>query len=252
MEAVLDGGFWDRVIPALRETTDSIGSATSSFTALSGGFGGAATHILAARQLLKEVLPYTDPATYQEAVSNFAEQVTRYGAPASLDFHAFRLLKVIANDGTESLGTELYPRTSQNYRAVSDVEPFVCRTDDVSAATTFFRNAIARGEEGIVVKPEVTAAQSGSPCVPYIKVRAPDYLSLVYGYDYLAQGKKGRLIQRKKTGAKRALAIAEFTAGEEMIAIPRRAVGMQNGDYMRVVSRVLCDFRKEADLDPAL
>lgn len=246
--ALREAGFYDRVLPALRETVKGTHLSSTPYTELSDSFGGATTHIVAAGRLLNDVLQYSDAESHAAAAGAFVRQVQQHGAPAPLDFEAFRLLKIIRADGQETLGSDLYRTTSENFAAVSRREFVVCKTSDVAAAEKFFARVTGSGMEGIVVKPQIASPD----IVPHIKVRGAEYLTLVYGYDYREDKKARRLIQRKKVGAKTKLAVTEFAAAEEMLAVPRRALSAENEEYVRVVSRILDGFHREESLDPAL
>ena len=53
--------------------------------------------------------------------------------------------------------------------------------------------------------------------IPMLKCRNPDYLSIVYGYDYKQPYKYDHLIKNKSTTGKIKQSIAEFNAGINML-----------------------------------
>ena len=48
--------------------------------------------------------------------------------------------------------------------------------------------------EGVVIKPEEERENA-----PYLKVRNPEYLSIIYGYDYRFPHKYAKLLKQKHT-----------------------------------------------------
>ena len=237
--------FFDRVLPALLLDLQGVpvGEKPSREQ-----YGGAAEHLLAARRLT-DLLPFTNLDSHRDAVENFSLQVHTYGSDGQITYKPFRLLKAVLCDGSEVLGNTRYPTTSQNFAAVSDDEFIVCGLDDISAAELYFQGITGRQMEGIVIKPE---DPSGGTSLPYLKVRDAGYLAIVYGFDHQSSRRKGRLVARKKTGMKRRLAVSEYASGEEVLSIPLKSVKDGDERYVKLMARILCDFRQETSLDPAL
>lgn len=84
------------------------------------------------------------------------------------------------------------------------------------AAVSWWRDLVARGGEGMVVKPLdfVTRNLKRRLVQPALKCRGPEYLRLIYGPEYTMPEHLARL-RARGTGAKRSLATREFALGIE-------------------------------------
>jgi protein phosphatase len=82
---------------------------------------------------------------------------------------------------------------------------------------TWWEERTAAGSEGIVVKPLAFIAQGEKGLIqPALKVRGREYLRIIYGPEYDAPENLSRLKVRG-LGAKRALALREFSLGHEAL-----------------------------------
>ncbi len=91
------------------------------------------------------------------------------------------------------------------------------------AATAWWHDLTAAGGEGMVVKPAGVVHRGPKGLAqPGIKCRGPEYLRLIYGPEYSAEGNLARLRSRS-LGHKRSLALREFALGIE--ALQRFAAG---------------------------
>lgn len=83
--------------------------------------------------------------------------------------------------------------------------------------THWWEERTAQGSEGIVVKPLTFVAQGDKGLMqPALKVRGREYLRIIYGPEYDAPEHLSRLKVRG-LGAKRALALREFSLGHEAL-----------------------------------
>jgi protein phosphatase len=96
----------------------------------------------------------------------------------------------------------------------------IARTDDdavLSALAQWWEERTSRGSEGMVVKPRAFIAHGEKGIVqPALKVRGREYLRIIYGPEYDAPEHLSRLKSRG-LGAKRALALREFSLGHEAL-----------------------------------
>ncbi|GJM70541.1 hypothetical protein HMSSN036_27570 [Paenibacillus macerans] len=65
----------------------------------------------------------------------------------------------------------------------------------------FAKLTLEQHMEGVVIKPEVWNGKT----VPYMKVRNPEYLSIIYGYDYKFPHKYRKLLKQKTSARSCAL-----------------------------------------------
>jgi protein phosphatase len=90
--------------------------------------------------------------------------------------------------------------------------------DSVSQAVVWWMDMTARGGEGMVVKPPTFLArgQGNRLLQPAVKCRGRDYLRIIYGPDYDLLENLTRL-RKRALGAKRSLAVREFSLGLEAL-----------------------------------
>ncbi|MGJ5067561.1 polynucleotide kinase-phosphatase [Bradyrhizobium oligotrophicum] len=87
----------------------------------------------------------------------------------------------------------------------------------VADAIAWWEQLTGSGGEGMVVKPKNFVARGPKGLIqPALKVRGPEYLSIIYGPEYDAPEHIVRLRQRKLEG-KRNLALREFALGHEAL-----------------------------------
>lgn len=112
-------------------------------------------------------------------------------------------------------------------RLAANGDPIVmatpCKVVDLSSqasedeAVTWWTDLTSRGGEGMVVKPlEFVVRGTRGLLQPAIKVRGPEYLRIIYGPEYTRPEHIERLRSRR-LGAKRSLAVKEFSLGVESL-----------------------------------
>jgi protein phosphatase len=96
------------------------------------------------------------------------------------------------------------------YRVVDVIDPV-----SLAAAVEWWTDLTGRGGEGMVVKP-LTFIHRGNQGLtqPAVKCRGREYLRIIYGPEYTAEGNLSRLRSRG-LGRKRSLALGEFALGVE-------------------------------------
>jgi protein phosphatase len=86
-----------------------------------------------------------------------------------------------------------------------------------ASAIRWWTELTGRGGEGMVVKPLDFVARGEKGLIqPALKCRGAEYLRIIYGPEYSAPANLERL-RRRSVGAKRSLAIREFTLGIESL-----------------------------------
>lgn len=108
---------------------------------------------------------------------------------------------------------------------ISPTRRLIVRTDDASstaAGTAWWEALVGAGGEGMVVKPRAGLVRGRKGLVqPGLKVRGPEYLTLIYGPDYLAPERLATL-RARNLGHKRSMALREYALGLESLG---RVVG---------------------------
>lgn len=107
---------------------------------------------------------------------------------------------------------EVMPKT---FRATPHRSVVLADATSRAAAVEWWAELVARGGEGMVVKPRQYMVRGKHGWVqPAIKVRGPDYLRIIYGPEYRAPESLERL-RGRALGHKRALAMRELALGLE-------------------------------------
>lgn len=116
--------------------------------------------------------------------------------------------------------------------------------EDASRLKQFYEDMIADGKtEGIAIKP----LQWKKDDIPCIKVRNPEYLRIVYGYDYTSSLQ--RYAESKNISNKLRLSIKEHNLNLNLLEAYRKE---DKGTQKEIYASLLTEFEKETSLDPRL
>jgi len=111
----------------------------------------------------------------------------------------------------------------------------------------FEKLTLEQGYEGIVMKPDFV--EPGK--LPMMKCRNTQYLTIVYGYDYMTRYKLERLVKNKQTRFKMKQSIREFEQGLELLKINHNEIET-NESYPQILMRYLYNESYGETLDPRL
>lgn len=166
---------------------------------------------------------------YQDALSLYAKD-------APLEFKPFDILEIKG-------GETAHLNASQRFCQFNDDVQLVVNTEsdtDLLLAKDFYTSlTVNDGMEGVVVKPLIHV----DGVVPYMKVRSPEYLRLVYGYDYPTR--EEQLICQKNISGKASTAVREH----------RMAMQMLDADddlRQELTVKLIAELQKESAFDPRL
>jgi predicted kinase len=195
----------------------------------------------------------------------FSEQVELFGSAGNLTFKPFAILKIVLRDGTEIL-----PDFAQSYWEISQ-DPSItynCQENygnNLSLKEALLRLKVAAGAanpsnatsdlEGVVVKPilEDVSEVAQKNIAPALKVRTPEFLRLVYGFDYLENpAKYQKLLAKKDVKNKMRLSIEEFNNAQQLLKIPYKDLSVDNDHYKNVLANIIAIEEQEKTLDPRL
>ncbi|WP_369345577.1 hypothetical protein [Caldalkalibacillus mannanilyticus] len=184
-----------------------------------------------------------------QAYQSYKEQIELYGAEDSLQFKPFSILKIIKIDGSEEIPNQ---PTSEIFQMISDDEYRkinLYAEEDLEQAYEFFHTLTTlKKMEGVVIKPEIITED----VAPYLKVRNPEYLTIVYGYDYRFPHKYAKLVKQKNTKQKLRTSIKEYQLGKSMLSHKLEEISPENRAYKQVVANMLFEVGKEKGIDPRL
>lgn len=175
------------------------------------------------------------PAQRLLDLSFYDEALALYAGDAPLEFKPFDILLVDGQryPGSAYTGFALFNQDKQFVVDLHDDE-------NMTHAQAFYLDlTVKKGMEGVVAKP--LEPQDG--VIPYMKIRNPEYLRLVYGYDYL--DREDKLIRQKNISGKAATAIREHKLAMEMLTA-------DDDRRQELVVKMIAELRKEADFDPRL
>jgi hypothetical protein len=135
---------------------------------------------------------------------------------------------------------------------VNNAEYAICELtpEGYKEARSFF-DRITKGLnfEGLVVKPFNVDTEY---CAPFMKVRSPNYLTIIYGYDYLNEIKYGRLLDQKRIHRKLRTSLSEWQIGKKLLQIPYKNISEENSLYMDLMAKMIIETNGEERIDPRL
>lgn len=186
---------------------------------------------------------------HEEAYQVYKRQLELYACDTELDYKPFAILKEVLENGEERLPSG---KTSDLYRFINDDDYLVLdlREPDayIRAEQYFIKVTVEKYMEGIVIKPEYE--QRG--VVPYMKVRNPGYLSIIYGYDYKFPHKYSKLMKQKNISPKLRTSTAEHRLGRQMLEVKLGEITPDNEVYKQIAANLLFEVSKEKEIDPRL
>lgn len=168
-----------------------------------------------------------------------------------MEFKPFSILKIVNNDDSEVLffgdsNIEIFKSISNDKYQIIDFN------DDnwLETAEKYYSEITEQMEmEGIVIKPEFVYNKN---IAPYLKCRNPNYLSIVYGYDYQKENKYSKLLRRKSTKQKLNSSIIEFELGKKMLEQPYNTINKQNKNLISLFIHMILDDKNVQTYDPRL
>jgi len=225
-------------------------------------YGGARFNTF--RALSAEQKRHIDIPTLKSYHKTYVRQLEVYGTDAEPYLKPFGILKVELTDGTAIvvahgsyeplvIDSKIIGQTDA-FGIISTDEQCVLDTSEpietsIQKAQGFFEGLMAEGRtEGIVMKPDF-CYEDLAPC---LKVRNPDYLHLIYGYDYLDPTRFPKLLSSKNTSKKLSISIREYNLGVRMLAVPQSEISSDNLAYQKLLKDFLFLEKTEQGLDPRL
>ncbi|MFF2480071.1 metallophosphoesterase [Paenibacillus sp. NPDC058071] len=192
---------------------------------------------------------YVPLSEHMEAYQTYKKQLELYAEDETMEYKPFAILKFVYEDGKEQIpewGTsEMYGFLSEDEAITLDLsEPGFLE----KAESYFSELTTDKHMEGIVIKPERWSEKT----VPYMKVRNPEYLSIIYGYDYKFPHKYRKLLKQKNVGKKLRTSLNEYQLGMRMLAIPFNEIEPENTAYKEIAANLLFEVAQEREIDPRL
>jgi protein phosphatase len=213
---------WSAKAQALiREQYAAVGVAASA------GLEATVESLRQARERLADVQPLLDAATERlDLVTRYRGAYRRYcWDVAGVDDLRLAPFHILASEGKVHVDRDHRWHMETISRLADD--PVIVATPwklvDLSSsveeddATEWWTALTSAGGEGMVVKPLSFIAKGPRGLVqPAMKVRGPEYLRIIYGPEYTRPENLSRL-RARRVGAKRSLALREFSLGVESL-----------------------------------
>jgi hypothetical protein len=175
----------------------------------------------------------------EQETAIYLRQLELYGKSGPANFQCFGILRMTYEDGR----VELPEGQIANYEAVNDNEHLVVDLRDFPAAlaatTAFFQRVTTEdGEEGVVLKPDITPVRT----VPFMKVRNPEYLSIIFGPHYRRPDVYAKHIAKKNIRKKLQISLEEWALGCKILLA-------KDDDERR---KLFCQFLFQEELEKGL
>lgn len=192
---------------------------------------------------------YVPLAEHVQAYETYKKQLELYAEAGSMEYKPFAVLKIVLNSGEEQIPQW---KTSEMYDFLSEDEAIKLDLSDSESygeAEQFFAKLTMENHmEGVVIKPELWDGRT----VPYMKVRNPDYLSIIYGYDYKFPHKYRKLMKQKSITRKLRTSLNEYQFGVRMLGIKHDEIAPEHEAYQEVAANLLFEVAQEQEIDPRL
>jgi hypothetical protein len=212
---------------------------------------------------LLAIRPYIDPLTqHRQSAATYHDQVKLYSQSTPLCFKSFNVLKIIYADGREVLpdidldvAQPFGKKTSQMFTSINDdaiVVIDLASPQALEQAQAYYKSLIGTGMEGLVIKPEILTPAERKYVAPYLKVRNPEYLTLIYGYDYRHPRKHSDLMANKSIRKKLQTSIIESNLGYSMLRSRMPLRETEESEYRQLTANMIFETRKEETMDPRL
>ena len=187
----------------------------------------------------------------------YKEQIDLYSVNEKVRYKPFGILKIIKTNSDEIMPGikdeinvhnnftqfEIFKLVSNDSLCIVDFS----HNDWLQQAQLFFDNVTTKNNmEGIVIKPELFDLNYAIN----IKVRNPDYLSIIYGYDYLHKSKYDKLIAKKNIKHKLQISIKEANKGYQLLKQSYSSI--DDNRYKLLLIDFMGFEKKEEQIDPRL
>lgn len=195
--------------------------------------------LLSDSKLLSTFLPSYDLEQDKKDLESFDTQLSIYGNNQDPYFEPFG---IIAIDGVSTLTTNqvsICDKFGIDYQVFDLTNP-----RDIESLKVFYNAMTLDGDvEGIVVKP--TDWVKG--LIPYLKIRNPEYLRLVYGFNYSKHIEKA--CRTKNIRGKLNLSIREQDLNHDLLTA---SFSDDTTTKHQIYKLLITEFTKEKTLDPRL
>ncbi len=193
-------------------------------------------------------------------VEAYKTELDGYTQDSELDFQPFQVLKIERGNKVEVLPFDNF----EGFNLFNDNEPYQINLNSyhgydfvVQHLKETYQYWIANSQdifgypklEGVVIKPLNPKLTN---VAPYIKVRNPQYLKLVYGPTYNLEPTYSKLLKSKRISRKIKSSINEWQLGLEMLGIHSSQMTLDNPKAVDLMIKFIAEEKKVEGLDPRL
>ncbi len=190
-----------------------------------------------------------DMPEYLTGISVYKKQLEHFGNETAMQFKPFNILKRVFDNGTEEL-----PNSNLTYTMVNDDGMKVLDIDadkdiepQLKEVYNWYDSLCNDLEEGIMIKPVVAFVQ-GLP--PAFKVRNNNYLTLIYGIDFISNYKEN--MGKRNIKRKLECSIKDWMLNWELIKTPYNKIDQENYEFKNLLIDRIIGEALENNLDHRL
>jgi PNKP adenylyltransferase domain, ligase domain len=184
----------------------------------------------------------------ENSLSIYKTQIDTFGKVEKVHFKPFNILKIVWNDGKETI-----PNSNLTYESLNEDAFLHLKFDaenkvkNIEKIYKFYENLTSNNEEGIMIKPERSYIQGLVPC---FKVRNNNYLTMIYGVNF--QIDFDYYLYKRKIGQKIEQSINGWEINQQMLQIPYKNIDEENYLMKILLLKRINDEEVEKGLDPRL
>lgn len=194
-------------------------------------------------------------------VEAYKTELNGYTQDSELDFQPFQVLKIERGDKVEVLPFDNY----EGFKLFNSNQILPINLDPlgitygliVEDVKNIYKHWIDNSQEifgypkleGVVIKPLDPKLTN---VAPYIKVRNPQYLKLVYGPTYNLEPNYSKLVKSKRISRKIKSSINEWQLGLKMLGIHSSQMTLHNPKAVDLMIKFIAEEKKVEELDPRL
>jgi predicted kinase len=207
-----------------------------------------------------QMAKYTNPVDIDLAeVEAYKTELDGYTQDGELDFQPFQVLKIERGNKVEVLPFDNY----EGFKLFNDNDIYEINLNEDNSVSViekvklYYQYWIANSQklfgypklEGVVIKPLDSKLTN---VAPYIKVRNPQYLKLVYGPTYNLEPTYSKLVNSKRVSRKIKSSIDEWKLGLEMLGIHSSQMTLNNPKAVELMIKFIAEEKRVEELDPRL
>ena len=208
-------------------------------------------------KVIKDFNTYISNEEKDKLIDTYIRQVNLFGYKAeNIEYRPFAILKIIYNDGTEVIPyisgyNNLTNESMYNLLNENGCKSYNLSNDDEikQMINDFNKYTVEQHLEGVVLK-STNLLEKKVP--PYLKIRNPEYLSIVYGYDYRSPYRYNKLLERKSINNKLKISKSEWKRGLKLLSINYNNINKDNNELIQLYAHFITEIDQENNLDPRL